>query len=79
MELHETLPLMNSKDYKERFLGEYYQLDIRIKKLKDFLDKWDELDFEPNCPKELLEIQLEAMQDYHRILCKRAKIEHVEL
>ena len=37
MELKETVDLMNSSDYKERFKAEYLQLEIRTKKLKEFL------------------------------------------
>lgn len=41
MTLKATAEMMNSSDYKERFKAEYYQLAIRYKKLKDFLDRWD--------------------------------------
>ena len=41
MELKDTIDLMQSKDYKERFKAEYYQLKIRREKLMDFLDRWN--------------------------------------
>ena len=49
MELKDTVALMASADYKERFKAEYYQLVIRFKKLQAMLEKWDkgELDFTP--------------------------------
>ena len=52
MKLIDTVPLMNSEDYKDRFKAEYYQVYIRFVKLKAMLEKWDkdELDFEPTCP-----------------------------
>ena len=41
MELKDTINLMQSKDYKERFKAEYYQLKIRREKLMDFLGRWN--------------------------------------
>jgi hypothetical protein len=34
MELKETVELMNSENYKERFIAEYHQVKIRYEKLK---------------------------------------------
>ena len=41
MELKDTATLMVSSNYKERFKAEYYQLKIRLEKLKCMLQKWD--------------------------------------
>ena len=41
MELKDTATLMVSSEYKERFKAEYYQLKIRLEKLKCMLQKWD--------------------------------------
>ena len=41
MELNDTVEMMNSEDYKERFKAEYYQTVIRYGKLKNMLDRWD--------------------------------------
>ena len=38
MKLSETVEMMNSTDYKDRFKAEYYQLAIRYKGLKAMLD-----------------------------------------
>ena len=72
---------MNSKDYKERFKGEYYQLLIRIDALTGMLINWENntLDFEPKCSKETLEDQLLFMQGYMDILLLRAEIEEIDL
>lgn len=53
MTLKDTVEMMNSDDYKERFKAEYYQLEIRVNGLKKMLYKWDngELDFTPTCPR----------------------------
>ena len=81
MNLNETVELMLSNDYKERFIGEYQQLTIRINGLKSMLTKWDnfELEFIPTCPYELLESQLMAMKLYQKFLIDRAEIEGIEL
>lgn len=81
MELHDTINMMTSDDYKERFKAEYYQAEIRYNKLESMLDKWDkgELGFEPPCPKALLEVQMYAMGEYIDILKQRAKFENIEL
>ena len=41
MELKDTVEMMNSEDYKERFKAEYCQTVIRYRKLKNMLDRWD--------------------------------------
>ena len=40
--LKDTVSLMCSDDYKERFKAEYMQVCVRYQKLKAMLDKWDE-------------------------------------
>ena len=49
MELKDTIELMTSEDYKERFKAEYLQLKIRVEGLRKMLIKWDadKLDFTP--------------------------------
>ena len=80
-DLKDTVVLMNSADYKERFQAEYYQLVIRYKKLKAMLDKWDngELNFKPTCPRGIYNMQIKAMVDYIAVLEARAAIEGVRL
>ena len=79
--LKDTVELMNSDDYRERFVAEYKQLTIRYKGLKTMLEKWDkgELNFEPTCPRSLYELQLRAMEDYITVLQARAAIEWIVL
>lgn len=81
MELKETVEMMNSEDYKERFKAEYYQAVIRYKKLKSMLDKWDndKLNFNPTCPRSTYNMQVKAMTDYIAVLEARAVMEGVEL
>jgi hypothetical protein len=67
--------------YKIRFIKEYTELNDRINKLDNMLNKWKEgsLDFDPDCPYDLLAAQLHAMQAYLEILKLRASIEKVEV
>ena len=81
IELKDTVPMMISDDYKERFVAEYAQLKIRYKKLYAVLEKYaaDKLDFKPTCPIEILYEQLDHMEAYLGVLETRAKNEDVEL
>ena len=81
MNLHDTIEMMNSPDYKERFKAEYYQLLLRLDALTGMLIKWDNnmLDFEPKCSKETLENQVIFMRGYMGILRLRAEIEGIEI
>ena len=81
MELKETVDLMLSDDYKERFKAEYYQVTIRIDKLDTMILKYknNELEFKPSCSVEVLERQLEAMLKYAKSLEVRAEIEGIDI
>lgn len=81
MELKDTIEMMNSEDYKERFKAEYYQTKIRYDKLNNMLIKYEAgtLDFKPTCPIEKLEDQRYYMNEYLRTLKVRAEIEGINL
>lgn len=77
--LRDTVELMNSSDYRERFVAEYMQLVIRYKGLRNMLDKWDrdELNFKPTCPRSAYNMQIKAMADYIAVLEARAVMEGI--
>lgn len=81
MELQDTADLMMSRDFKDRFKAEYYQLKIRTDKLGAMLDAYDTgtLTFTPKCGIELLTAQHQFMKAYLHILEERAAIEDVKL
>lgn len=81
MELKDTIEMMNSSQYADRFKAEYYQLKIRRDKLKDMLVRYknDELNFTPKCSYDLLYFQLVCMNEYMNVLEERAKIENIIL
>lgn len=81
MELKDTIELMNSKDYKERFKAEYLQAKIRYDKLDSMTVKYEAgtLNFTPSCSLELLKEQKKYMGNYIRTLRIRAEIENIEL
>ena len=91
MELKETVEMMKSDDYKERFKAEYYQTKERYEKLKAFNNKIEagirtqydtskRLEIpKHDCPDDLLRQQQHIMGEYLGILEVRAIIEGIEL
>ena len=79
MELKDTIEMMQSDDYRERFKAEYYQAVIRYKKLNTMFVNWDKLDFTPACSRQTLMLQLRVMFDYITVLRTRAEHEKIEL
>ena len=79
--LNETVDLMRSGDYKDRFIAEYAQAMIRAQKLElmliDYRNKT--LDFIPLTDINTLTDQLTYMNRYILILQKRAKLESIKL
>lgn len=80
MELKDTIEIMTSSDYKERFRAEYFQLKIRLEKLSDLLERYAQgtLDFKPACSWNLLIRQRDSMRQYFKLLEQRAAIESIE-
>ena len=81
IELKDTVEMMNSADYKERFKAEYYQTKIRYEKLHKMTIKYEAktLNFKPSCSLELLNEQKRHMGMYLHALEVRAEIEGIEL
>lgn len=80
-QLVDTINLMNSADYKDRFKAEYYQLKIRTEKLHKMLVKYraGTLNFTPSCSYELLNEQVSYMHGYLHTLEVRAEIEGIDI
>lgn len=79
--LADTIPYMNSSDYKDRFIGEYWQTRIRYDKLHDMTVRYEagKLNFTPSCPLDLLKEQKKYMGMYLNKLEVRAIIEEIDL
>lgn len=79
MQLEDTVELMTSSDYRDRFKAEYYQNHIRIMKLQSVIEKIHNgtIEFEPICQVELLEAQLNVMKEYQAFLVVRSKLENI--
>lgn len=79
--LADTIPYMNSSDYKDRFIGEYWQTKIRYDKLHDMTVKYEagKLNFTPSCPLDLLKEQKKYMGMYLNKLEIRAVLEEIDL
>lgn len=90
MKLSDTVEMMNSTDYKERFKAEYYQTKIRYEKLKVLNNKIEAANKSAysinkvkmpvfNCSEDILREQQHIMGMYLHILEIRAIIENIEL
>ena len=81
MDLKDTVELMLSEDYKDRFKAEYYQTKTRYEKLHQIIVKMEAgtLEFEPTCSIDLFKSQASYMGQYLYTLEVRAQIEGVEL
>ena len=81
MNLSDTVDMMSSEDFKERFKAEYYQTKIRYNKLHKMVVQYEagRLPFKPNCSLELLKTQKSAMGQYLYALEVRAAIEGISL
>jgi hypothetical protein len=80
-QLSDTVENMLSSNYASRFRAEYEQLKIRLDKLYSMLAAWDfdNLDFEPACPRSTYNLQVRAMENYLSVLETRAHIEQISL
>ena len=78
MEMKDTIQLMESDDYKDRFKAEYWQTKIRYNKLRKTVVKADAgIDIPNNI--QFLREQSRRMAEYLYILEVRAETENIEL
>lgn len=85
-DLKDTVEMMLSPDYKERFVAEYQQTKIRYTKLKDFCDRIELAEIhgvgeapKHDCSLALLRTQQNIMGQYLHTLDMRARIEGIYL
>lgn len=90
MNFNDTIQMMTSEDYRERFKAEYWQTKIRYERLKKFLTRIEAANDtmysnnpvempEHDCPFDLLRKQQKVMGNYLHILEVRAIIERIDL
>lgn len=81
MNLKDTVGRMQSKNYKDRFKAEYFQLKIRYESLLDILEKADKgtLPYKLTCPRSIYNEQLRGMKIYMNVLEDRAIYEDIDL
>lgn len=79
--LEDTIWLMQSDNYQDRFKAEYYQTSIRMGKLYEIITHYNDgaLGFKPKTPLSILQEQWETMNDYLNCLKLRADIEGIDL
>lgn len=82
-DLSQTVELMISEDYKDRFIAEYAQVNIRYLRLERVLQSFEDKSapdcFEPTCPIEILKAQLVIMRLYIKLLVERSNLEGIDL
>lgn len=78
MRLADTVNLMCSNDWKDRFIAEYVQLVIRMIKLEESLNNPPQF-MNDEIAKALLMKQYDAMQSYKLCLEKRAVLAEIDL
>lgn len=84
-DLKNTVDMMLSEDYKDRFTAEYFQTYSRYMRLKRFCNKIEAAQIkgitepEHDCPLPLLREQQRAMGEYLHILELRAEIENIDI
>lgn len=81
MELKDTIAMMESEDFKERFRAEYFQTRIRCEKLHAMIVKYEAgtLPFKPKSGIAIFKEQKRCMEDYLYYLEVRAEIEGIDL
>ena len=80
MKLVETVNLMCSRDFKDRFIAEYVQLVIRLSKLNDVLSNKSDIRFvADDTTMSLMLKQRDAMESYKECIEKRADIAGIDL
>ena len=81
MKINDTVSLMQSEDYKERFVAEYVQTKARYEKIHRTIVKEDAgtLSFALTCNVALLREQASYMGHYLYVLEVRAEKEGIDL
>lgn len=80
MELLDTIEMMKSDDYKERFKAEYYQLKIRLDRLNALvIKKGIHPESVPETSYLMLKQQAIIMEAYLKCLDERAELESIQV
>jgi hypothetical protein len=81
MELKDTVDLMMSSDWKDRFVAEYLQTKIRYEKLHKLIVRREvgKVDFDTPIPLHSWMLQADFMGNYLHELEKQAVIHGIEL
>ena len=69
------------EEYKKRFITEYKELEDRLTKLQRIIERFKDgtLDFTPDTPIEILEMQAHYMKQYLYCLKRRCIYEHIKI
>ena len=65
--------------YEKNYKDDYHHIVDCYKELTTVVENWDTMEAKPNCPKDLLETQLDAMYNLIKIMETRADTEGIVL
>ena len=65
--------------YERNFIGDFNHVSEMYKELNEIMDNWEDAEIKPNCPKDLLEAELDALYNLLNILKTRADTEGIKL
>ena len=66
-------------NYEKNFKDDYEHIVNRYNELCEVVDNYDTTDIRPNCPKDMLEMQLDSMYNLIKIMETRADTEGITL
>ena len=66
-------------NYEKNYKEDYHYIACCYKDLKNIVENWDTMEAKPNCPKDLLETQLDVMYNLIKIMETRADTEGIIL
>ena len=65
--------------YEKNFVDDFRYVSEMFRELTEVVDSWDDTEIKPNCPRDLLEMQLDAMYNLLNIMKTRADTEGIKL
>ena len=66
-------------NYEKNFRDDYFHIVDCYRELSEIVENWNNTEIRPNCPKDLLESQLDAMYNLLKIMETRADTEGITL
>ena len=65
--------------YEKNFVDDFHHIEDMFKELSEIVDSWDTTEIKPNCAKDLLEQELDALYNLLKIMELRADTAGIKL